>query len=278
MLTTAAGPSSSTEMTIQDKALEMKDLSNSLVVAKKILWLMESSNVTMVHPWVDDIQKQIVTIESLTENYLLTLADHMPDHVQPKASSHDRRLTEFEVDTMNPGSFPSDTEGNFDTDYHEKTYKYEDASGFDWKKASNLGGNKHGFGSKKEYRNWRSKSIKTNPHMKHFFNTLDDLEAENFDAVHERMRDVQRDLHLKLSGDTSGGSNSRRLNIELIGNQVSVVALVWYSCRDLIRAKFLTSSSRFWLELKCRLLVSCAKVSKTGGTEIISESCVVSQI
>lgn len=219
MLTTA-DPLSLTETTVQDKAVEMKDLSNSLVIAKKILWLMESSNVTMVHPWVDEMQKQIFTIESLTENYLLTLAEHMPEEVAPQIVSRGgRRLSEVEVDTMNPGSFPSGAPANFDTDFQEKTYRYQDASGFDWKKASNLGGGKHGFGSKREYRNWRTKSVKANPHMKHFFNTLDDLEADNFDAVHQRIRNVQSDLHSTLSGDAPG-NDGRRLNIELVGNQV----------------------------------------------------------
>ena len=221
----AAGPTSMTETNVHEKAMEMKELSNSLLIVKNILSLMGTANNTMVQPWITDLQNQIGGIETATDNFLLVLSDHLPvEESDSDTLRHrpDRRLSgqpvDFEVPMGAPG-FQAST-GDKNSGY---PYGYHDVPGsFDWKKETSVGGATQGFKSKRAYRNWKNQNIQAHPHMKSFFDTLDDLESENYDGVHKRVLQQNKKLHSDLRGrHLSGNSRSRRLNVELIGNQVS---------------------------------------------------------
>ena len=211
---------------LYEKALEMKELSTSLAIANKILSVMEATNNTMFLPWVQDMKQQIGAVESATGQFLLALTYHLPEeenspNIQKRIVNR-RRLSEIEVNTESPG-YQATNEWSGDAE--QEAFGYHTVpNSFDWKQENNLRAAAHGFGSKREYQKWKRESIRAHPHMKSFFNTLDDLEVDNFAGVHQRMLQMQNKLYSDLGGHASKGSRRRRLNIEKIGDQVSTGA------------------------------------------------------
>lgn len=186
---TVDASSSTAGASVYEKALEMKELSDSLAIVKKLFSLMEAGNNTVqgLTPWILDIKTQITTVEKVTDNFLGVLEPHLPK------DTGGRRLvgqdTEFEVDQG---------------DKH-------------WEKiAGNFQGGKYGFGSKRKYRLWKNQNIKQHPNLRHVFATMEDLDTEKFESVHERALKMQGNLHSSLNKHAEKGSR-RKLNVELIG-------------------------------------------------------------